>query len=111
MICALDDIENKHDVYGGKDFMKKFYESSNKPAMKIVNFEKKGNWYYQQTKSSSNLAKKSLNTNMLMVKNIIKLVIIIQVNAEVLAKELKGQFQCLGKITGIFFSFWVPVKK
>ena len=41
MICALDDIENKHDVYRGKDFMKTFYESSNKLAMKIVNFEKK----------------------------------------------------------------------
>lgn len=41
MTCALDDIENKHDVYRGKDFMKTFYESSNKLAMKIVNFEKK----------------------------------------------------------------------
>ena len=34
-------IENKHDVYRGKDCMKKFYESLRGHAMKIINFKKK----------------------------------------------------------------------
>ena len=33
-------IENKHNVYRGKDCMKKFYESLREHAMKIVNFKK-----------------------------------------------------------------------
>ena len=34
-------IENKHDVYRGKDCMKKFCESLRDHAMKIINFKKK----------------------------------------------------------------------
>ena len=34
-------IENKHNVYRGKDCMKKFCESLREPAMKIINFKKK----------------------------------------------------------------------
>ena len=34
-------IENKHDVYIGKDCMKKFCESLRKHAIKIINFKKK----------------------------------------------------------------------
>ena len=32
----IPSIENKHDVYRGKDFMKKFYEFLRKYAMKII---------------------------------------------------------------------------
>ena len=39
----LEDIENKHDVYGGKDSMIKFFEFLGKHAVKIINFKKKNN--------------------------------------------------------------------
>ena len=35
------DTENKHDVYRGKDCMKKFCESLREHAMKITDFKKK----------------------------------------------------------------------
>ena len=38
---SFKNTENKHDVYRGKDFMKKFCESLWKHAMKIINFTKK----------------------------------------------------------------------
>ena len=34
-------IENTHDVYRGKDFMKKFCKSLREQAAKIIHFEKK----------------------------------------------------------------------
>ena len=34
-------MKNKHDVYKGKDCMKKFCESLREHAMKIINFIKK----------------------------------------------------------------------
>ena len=34
-------IENKHDVYRGKDCMKKFCEFLREEVMKIINFKKK----------------------------------------------------------------------
>ena len=34
-------MENKHDVYKGKDCMKKFCESLREHAIKIINFIKK----------------------------------------------------------------------
>ena len=34
-------IENKHDAYRGKEFMKTFCESLREYAMKIINFKKK----------------------------------------------------------------------
>ena len=34
-------IENIHDVYRGKDFMKKFCKSLREQAAKIIHFEKK----------------------------------------------------------------------
>ena len=40
-ISSFRSIENKHDVYRGKDCMKKFYESLRKHAIKIINFKKK----------------------------------------------------------------------
>ena len=39
-ISAIRSIENKYDVYRGKDCMKKFCEFSRKQAMKIINFQK-----------------------------------------------------------------------
>ena len=41
MIWTFDGIENKHDVYKGKDCMKKFYESLREHTIKIIKFEKK----------------------------------------------------------------------
>ena len=40
-ISSFRSIENKHDVYRGKDCMKKFCESIREHAMKINNFKKK----------------------------------------------------------------------
>ena len=40
-ISSFKGIENKHDVYRGKDCMKKIYESLTEHAMKIINFTKK----------------------------------------------------------------------
>ena len=40
MIWAFHNIENKDDVYRGKDCMKKFCESLKEHAIKIINFEK-----------------------------------------------------------------------
>ena len=37
-------IENKHEVYGGKDWMKKFCKSLRQYAMKIINWTKKWNY-------------------------------------------------------------------
>ena len=40
-ISSFKSIQNKHDVYWGKDCMKKFYESLKKHAIKKINFIKK----------------------------------------------------------------------
>ena len=40
-ILLFKGIENKHDVYRGKNCMKKLCESLRKQAMKIINFKKK----------------------------------------------------------------------
>ena len=37
-ILLFKNIENKHDVYRGKDCMKKFCESLREHALKIINF-------------------------------------------------------------------------
>ena len=42
-ISSFRSIENKHDVYRGKDCMKKFCESLKEHAMKIINSKKKKN--------------------------------------------------------------------
>ena len=39
-ISSFKNIENKHDVYRGKDCMKKFCESLREHAMKIINLKK-----------------------------------------------------------------------
>ena len=40
-ISSFKSIENKHDVYRGKDCMKKLCESLREQAMKITKFKKK----------------------------------------------------------------------
>ena len=40
-ISSFSSKENKHDVYRGKDCMKKFYESFREHAMKIIGFKNK----------------------------------------------------------------------
>ena len=40
-ISSFRSIENKHDVYRGKDCMKKFREFLREHAMIIINFKKK----------------------------------------------------------------------
>ena len=39
-ISSFKSIENKHDVYRGKDCMKNFCESLREHALKIINFKK-----------------------------------------------------------------------
>ena len=38
---AFKSIQNKHDVYRGKDWMKKFCESLREQVLKVLNFKKK----------------------------------------------------------------------
>ena len=40
-LSAFKSTGNKHDVYKGKDCMKKFCESLREHALKIINFKKK----------------------------------------------------------------------
>ena len=40
-ISSIRRIENKHDVYRGKDCMKKFCEFLREPAIKIIKFKRK----------------------------------------------------------------------
>ena len=41
IISSFRNIENKHDIYRGKYFMKTFCEYLRGHAMKIINFKKK----------------------------------------------------------------------
>ena len=40
-ISSFKSIENKHDIWRGKDCMKKFCESLIEDAMKMINFKNK----------------------------------------------------------------------
>ena len=40
-ISSFKASENKHDLYRGKDYMKKFCESLRELTMQLINFEKK----------------------------------------------------------------------
>ena len=42
-ILSFKSIENKHDVYRGKDCMKKFCKSLREHTMKIINFKENKN--------------------------------------------------------------------
>ena len=61
-ISSFKSIENKHDVYRGKDCMKKFCESLKEHAMKTINFKKK---------KMNLLTKRNRRSHMKMQKSII----------------------------------------
>ena len=42
-ILSFKRIENKHDIYRGKDCMKKYCKSLRENTMNIINFKKKTN--------------------------------------------------------------------
>ena len=44
-ISSFKGIENKHDTYGVKNFMKKFRESLRKRAMEAISFKRKKCYY------------------------------------------------------------------
>ena len=73
-ILSFRHIENKHDAYKGKDYMKKFCESLREHAMKIINFNEVIN---KQTAGNMKMQRyvifaiKSLKINMLKIKNIV----------------------------------------
>ena len=48
-ISSFKSIENKHDIYRGKDYLKNFCESLREDAMKIINFKKKKNEVIKKT--------------------------------------------------------------
>ena len=92
-ISSFRSIENKHDIYRGKNCMKKFCESLREHAMKMINFKKKK--MKLSTKEQQELyemqrsvifARKNLKINIWKIKNIVKLeiIVIIQENIEVL---------------------------
>ena len=48
-ISSFKSIENKHDIYRGKDYLKNFCESLREDAMKIINFKNKKNEVIKKT--------------------------------------------------------------
>ena len=91
-ISSLRNIENKHDLYRGKDYMKTFREFLREHAINIINSEKK-QWNYWEMRSRNGkmektviFIKKKLKINIWKTKNIVKLEIIVntQGNKEVL---------------------------
>ena len=53
-ISSFRSIENKHDMYRGKDCMKKFCESLREHAMKIINLKKMRLFTKEQQESYEN---------------------------------------------------------
>ena len=83
-ILLFKDIENKHDLYWGKDCMKNFCKSLREHAMNIINFKKEN--LKLLTNKQQELYK---NASICYIKdktNIVKLeiIVIMQVNTEVL---------------------------
>ena len=54
-ISSFRSIENKHDVYRGKDWLKMFCESLRENAMKIITFKKMKLLAKEQKESYENL--------------------------------------------------------
>ena len=92
-LSSFRSIENKYDIYRGKDCMQKFCELLREHAITIINFKKKN--MKLLTKSSRNhikmqksviFVKENLKKNILKTKNIVNLgvIVIIQGNIEVL---------------------------
>ena len=92
-ISSFKSIENKHDVYKGKDCMKKFCESLREHAMEIINFTKKKmkSLTNEQQKSYQNvkicyICKERFEDKRAKDKSIVKLgtIVIMQGNIETL---------------------------
>ena len=90
-MSSFRSIENKNDVYRGKDWIKKFCESLREHAIKILNFFKNEIinkraagiiWKYK----IGYICKEKFKNKYLKEKNIVKLeiIVIIQENIEVL---------------------------
>ena len=80
IVSSFKSIENKHDVYSGKDCMKRFCESVREHAMKLFNFKKKKNEVICKPRAEiiinakiCYVCKTNLKINMEKVKNIVKL--------------------------------------
>ena len=91
-ISSFKSRENKHDIYGGKDCMKKLFEPLSEHKMEIINFKKKKMkpLTNEQQKSYQIVTfvlfgKKNLKINMLKINNIVRIgtIFIIQENIEV----------------------------
>ena len=79
-ISSFRSIEDEHDLYRGKDCMKKFCEYVREHAMKITNFKKKKikllkkeQRNHMKMHKSVIFVKKKLKINILKIKNTIKL--------------------------------------
>ena len=64
-ISSFRGIKNKHDVYTGKDYLKKFCEFLGEHTMKIINFKKKkmGSRIHTKMQKVVIFVKKNLKTN------------------------------------------------
>ena len=83
-ISSFKNIQNRHDVYRGKDCIKKFWKSLREHALEIINFKKKkmkllGKEQQESYENGKTFVKKNLKINMLKVKNIVKLGIIVSI--------------------------------
>ena len=139
-ISSFRSIENKHDVYRGKDCMKKFCESLREDAMKIINFKKKKMKLLtkEQQESYENAKicyickekfenkylkdKKYCKVRSLSIHRRIKNIVYLKKNhngsnydyhfvIKELAEEFKKQFTCLGENTEKYITFTVPIEK
>ena len=95
-ISTLKRIENKHDVYRGRECIEKFFESLREHTIEIIEFErekikslKMNSRNDIKMQKSAILEEKNLKTHMLAIKNIIKIgtIVIIQGKIEVLHIE------------------------
>ena len=80
IISPFKNIENKNELYGSKDCIKKFCESLRKHTMRIINFEKKKLKLLtkEQLESYANakisyICKKTLKINIWKIRNIVML--------------------------------------
>ena len=81
-ISSFKNIQNRHDVYRGKDCIKKFCKSLREHALEIINFKKKkmkllGKEQQESYENGKTFVKKNLKINIVKVKNIVKLGIIV----------------------------------
>ena len=80
-ISSFRSIQNKHNVYRGKDCMKKFNEFLRKHAMKIINFKKKKKIINKRAaKTIWKCIMHEIKRRYLKVRNIVKFIDIIQEN-------------------------------